>query len=172
MWCAEAAKCIISLFQSWDCKHHSNVSVKQLYLKRDKINVLREKPDGQRDCKNCRGPFGFIDKNRLLSFLIVCRNCRRAAAILTWGLPALGCAPSFQPRWLQLPFSLCCFFFSLSLFLPLSSFPVFLLTGRIIFPFFTKKTGQKERALLCGNTLVIFFALHQILFTSCHERNQ
>lgn len=60
----------------------------------------------------------------------------------------------------------------LSLLLPLSSFPVFLLTGRIIFPFVTKKTGQKERALFCGNTLVIFFALHQILFTSCHQKNQ
>lgn len=69
----------------------------------------------QSNSKNCWGPFGCINKNGLLSFLIVCRNCRRAAAILTWGLPALGCAPlSLQPRWLQLPFSLCCLFSSLS----------------------------------------------------------
>lgn len=51
----------------------------------------------QRKSKNCWGPFGCIDKNGLLSFLIVCRNRRRAAAILTWGLPALGCAPPFSP---------------------------------------------------------------------------
>lgn len=56
----------------------------------------------QRDCKNCGGPFGcIIAMSRLLLFLIVCRNCRRAAAMLTWGLPALGCAPPFSPALLS-----------------------------------------------------------------------
>lgn len=45
--CAQAAEYIISLFQSSGCKYHSKMSVKQLYLKEDEINVLREKPDGQ-----------------------------------------------------------------------------------------------------------------------------
>lgn len=56
----------------------------------------------------------------------------------------------------------------LSLLLPLSSFLVFLLTGRIMLPFVAKKAGQKERTLFCGNTSAIFFAPHQILFSSCH----
>lgn len=54
----------------------------------------------------------------------------------------------------------------LSLLLPLSSFPVFLLTGRITLPFVAKKAGQKERALFCGNTSVLFFAL-----SSCHQKS-
>lgn len=126
----------------------------------------------QWDYKNCWGLFGCIDENRLLSFLIVCRHCKRAAAMLTWGLPALGCSLPFSPALvaaavllslLLLLFSLSSSLYHLSLF--------FCWKGRAMLPFVSKKASQKEGALFCGSTLAIFFALHQILFRSCHQKN-
>lgn len=111
----------------------------------------------QKDCKNCWGSFGCIDKNRLLSFLIVCKNCRRAAAMLTWGLPALGCAPPFSLALVAAAalFSLLLLLFSLSSSLsPLSLF--FCWQGELCFHLAQRKQ-VKKKALFCGNTLAIYF---------------
>lgn len=109
----------------------------------------------QKDYKNCWGPFGCINKNRFLWLLIFCRNFSRIAAMLTWGLPVLGCVPPFSSAsGCVCPFLiLCCSFFSLSL----SSFSlfclIFILDGRMILLFVRKKAGRKW-ALFCGNTEV------------------
>lgn len=118
----------------------------------------------QRDYKNCWGPFGCINRNRFLWLLIFCSP---VAAMLTWGLPLLGCVPPFSSASVAAPalFSFSVALSFLSLFPPSVSSPLFSYSmGEWSFSLSGRKLAEKWRALFCGNTEVIFlFCLRSYL---------
>lgn len=103
--------------------------------------------------------------------LIICRNHSTAAAMLTWGLPALGrVLLSPQPQRLRLPFSLCCFFFYLALSPLLSLLPCFSVERENDPSLSRKESRPQIKSSVLWKHLSSIFALHQISLSQQPER--